>query len=328
MDSKSPFGNLNDFWKFSLISGQWTWIGGSDLSEQIGSYGIQGIGSNTNIPGAREGTIAWVDSSSHFWLFSGQGRAKNVQYFEILNDLWRYDPVTGEWMWVKGTDQAYNSAICAGKGNAADSNIAGGRSGACCWKDQNGHVWFFGGFGVFNQKFGGGGLSDLWKISSCTMNNNPLTISSSDSTICVGETVALTASGSNNYTWSKSNSSGNVLNADPGETTIFWVATYTNGCRYVAALTQSVDACLSLNNRTDRVSTVGIYPNPCQNDFTVRQAEFSEGIFEMYDRLGRLVLTREYLQSEFKVEVPEHGTIYFWRLTTRDQSFSGKIVAE
>ncbi|MGB8989357.1 MAG: hypothetical protein WCC37_22355, partial [Candidatus Sulfotelmatobacter sp.] len=36
-DSAGTFGYLNDLWKYS--GGEWTWIGGSNLTNQSGTYG-------------------------------------------------------------------------------------------------------------------------------------------------------------------------------------------------------------------------------------------------------------------------------------------------
>ena len=66
--SRNGFGgDLNDLWKYS--GGQWTWIGGSNLVEQTGTYGILGVPSPLNTPGARYQAVTWTDASGNFWLF-------------------------------------------------------------------------------------------------------------------------------------------------------------------------------------------------------------------------------------------------------------------
>ncbi|WP_353064894.1 hypothetical protein RBB77_03920 [Tunturibacter psychrotolerans] len=45
------YGLLNDLWKYS--GGQWTWVGGSELFDQPGTYGIQGTPSPNNVPTGR-----------------------------------------------------------------------------------------------------------------------------------------------------------------------------------------------------------------------------------------------------------------------------------
>ena len=51
----------------------WTWISGSNSDNQNGIYGTKGIASSSNIPGARLGSISWIDSNNNLWLFGGEG---------------------------------------------------------------------------------------------------------------------------------------------------------------------------------------------------------------------------------------------------------------
>ena len=51
----------------------WTWISGSNFRNQQGNYGQQGISNSSNIPGARDSSISWIDNNYNFWLFGGNG---------------------------------------------------------------------------------------------------------------------------------------------------------------------------------------------------------------------------------------------------------------
>ena len=64
-------GDLNDLWKYS--DGEWTWMSGSNLTEQGGTYGTLGIAAPGNIPGARYQAISWIDASGSLWIFGGLG---------------------------------------------------------------------------------------------------------------------------------------------------------------------------------------------------------------------------------------------------------------
>ena len=61
---------LNDLWKFDGTN--WIWISGSD-TVVYGVYGTKGVGSPSNIPGGRQGSISWIDSNNNLWLFGGFG---------------------------------------------------------------------------------------------------------------------------------------------------------------------------------------------------------------------------------------------------------------
>jgi hypothetical protein len=82
------FGDLNDLWKYS--SGQWTWMSGSNLAEQAGTYGTEGMPASANVPGARMGAVSWIDPSGNVWLFGGM--AIFMPYSPKFNDLWEYQP--------------------------------------------------------------------------------------------------------------------------------------------------------------------------------------------------------------------------------------------
>jgi len=80
-------GFLNDLWKYSTASGEWTWVSGSSTTGATGIYGMQGSAAATNVPGARNGAVSWTDSSGNLWLFGGRDTGDASGY---LNDLWMY----------------------------------------------------------------------------------------------------------------------------------------------------------------------------------------------------------------------------------------------
>jgi N-acetylneuraminic acid mutarotase len=104
MDSAGSTGLLDDLWSFSPSTNQWAWMGGSNLigsacllgptdtCGQPGIYGTLGSPAVENIPGSREGTSSWTDSSGHFWLFGGIGIDANGSHVGLLNDVWEYQP--------------------------------------------------------------------------------------------------------------------------------------------------------------------------------------------------------------------------------------------
>lgn len=85
--------DYNDLWEYSPSTNLWTWMGGSNTTNVVGVYGTEGVPSTTNIPGARDSGITWVDSNGNFWLFGGEGFVSaDPLYPAPLNDLWEYAP--------------------------------------------------------------------------------------------------------------------------------------------------------------------------------------------------------------------------------------------
>jgi hypothetical protein len=167
IDSTGTQGDLSDLWKYS--SGAWTWMGGSQLTNQSGSYGTAGAGAASNVPGARDSAVGWTDTSGNLWLFGGFGYdSTGTACFNIvnascyLNDLWEYK--AGQWIWMGGPNTANDPGSFGTEGLASASNYPSARQNASAWMDLAGNVWIFGGNGIdssSNQNL----LNDVWEYS-------------------------------------------------------------------------------------------------------------------------------------------------------------------
>jgi N-acetylneuraminic acid mutarotase len=139
-----------------------TWVGGPSTIGKA-SYGTKGVAAATNMPGPRDESATWTDSSGNFWLFGGEGNDSTGTWGQ-LNDLWEYSPSSGEWTWVGGSDTAYTKGVYGTQGVAAPTNMPGARRSAVSWVDTSGNVWLFGGYGADSTNtflyF-----NDLWKYS-------------------------------------------------------------------------------------------------------------------------------------------------------------------
>jgi hypothetical protein len=150
---------LNDLWKYS--AGQWTWMGGSAVSNASGAYGTEGVGSVGNNPGARYAATSWIDASGNVWLFGGAGLdfAGNSGN---LNDLWEHS--AGQWKWVDGSNTINATGSSGILGIAATANVPGGNYAPVSWIDAAGDLWLFGGARV-DSVGNVGVLNNLWRYS-------------------------------------------------------------------------------------------------------------------------------------------------------------------
>src|SRR6185437_6169009 len=130
--------------------GSWTWMGGSDNSSLPPVYGTMGVASPLNNPGGRTAAFSWSDSAGNLWLFGGSVFGNNNQgaVNSYYNDVWEFNPTSGQWTWVAGSN------IAPAAGGAGPS----ARSGAAVWIDPANNLWVYGGE---NQT---ALLSDLWKL--------------------------------------------------------------------------------------------------------------------------------------------------------------------
>jgi N-acetylneuraminic acid mutarotase len=153
---------LNDLWEFNPSTNEWAWMAGSSTGGQPGVYGTLGTANDENVPGAREDASGWTDSKGNLWLFGGYGLDSGGTV-GILNDLWEFNPSTGDWTWMSGGSTA-SSCFNDGSGNAsgeihcaqastygtlgvpAAGNTPGSRQAAITWTDNKGNLWLFGGW--------------------------------------------------------------------------------------------------------------------------------------------------------------------------------------
>lgn len=161
LDAAGSIGFLGDLWKYTLATGEWVWMGGSDTPSVPGVYGVKGTPADANTPGSRVDFASWIDAGGRFWLFGGVGfDAEGL--LGHLNDLWMYDPAAGQWTWVGGTSIANPDPVYGTLGQSTPENIPGGLARAGSWTDQNGNVWLFGGEG-FGKPGVVGRLNNLWR---------------------------------------------------------------------------------------------------------------------------------------------------------------------
>jgi hypothetical protein len=158
--SSAMVGMLSDLWNYS--AGQWTWMGGSSVTNQQGIYGTQGVAAASNVPGARFAAYNWIDASGQLWLFGG------VAYDSIatsgsMNDLWKYSG--GQWTWMGGFKLANQTGIYGIQGTSSANNLPGARQAGLSWTDAAGNGWLFGGNGHYGPS-SVGELNDLWKFSN------------------------------------------------------------------------------------------------------------------------------------------------------------------
>jgi N-acetylneuraminic acid mutarotase len=177
LDVNGSQGSLNDLWKFSPSTGEWTWMNGSQTlpttgdktSGQAGTpgvYGTLGTPAAPNLPGARVYPVTATDHAGNIWLFGGLGYDAAGTYGD-LNDLWVFNPVANEWAWMSGSSTVPGNAlgqspVYGAQGVFASTNVPGGRPYGLSWTGSSGNLWIFGGYG---PDPGGavGYLDDLWE---------------------------------------------------------------------------------------------------------------------------------------------------------------------
>ena len=136
--------------------GEWTWISGDNYFQSAGHYGIQGIPDTANYPPAVYEPCDWQDQQGNFWVFGGFCSHFNRD----MGDLWKYNPSTNEWTWMKGIGVIPSGSDTGHYGTMGVSSLlnrpSGRGWGTPSWSDNNGNFWLF---------CGDNNSADLWKYN-------------------------------------------------------------------------------------------------------------------------------------------------------------------
>ena len=123
-------------------------------------FGTQGVADAANTPPALYGAGPFTDQAGNFWMFGGSG-------YDSYAALWKYEPATNNWTWMKGPSTPSEYGVYGTLGVANANNYPGSRAyGFLTWMDTAGNFWLYGGSGYSanNQGY----LSDLWKYDVAT----------------------------------------------------------------------------------------------------------------------------------------------------------------
>jgi PASTA domain len=173
-DSQGTQDLLNDLWMYDTNIHQWTWVSGYNVVDNIGVYGTLGVPAPANVPSGRDVATTWLDKAGNLWLFGGGNCCTLVgsiyEYYD-LNDVWRFNPTSGEWTWMAGSQSPNAAGVFGTRGVADPANTPQARHGAQAWTDAAGNFWLFGGqdtiYSAANSFSGTAYLfNDLWKYDT------------------------------------------------------------------------------------------------------------------------------------------------------------------
>src|SRR6218665_2153080 len=163
------------FFCLNAFSQNFTWLKGSNTSSVASTYGTQGVAAPGNNPGGRHGCATWTDASGNLWLFGGEGYSSTTN-LSWLNDLWKYNPITNQWTWIRGSNAPNAIGAYGTQGVAAPGNDPGAREFMVSWTDASGNFWLYDG-DRYASTATFGRLGDLWKYNpntnKCTWMKGP-----------------------------------------------------------------------------------------------------------------------------------------------------------
>jgi gliding motility-associated-like protein len=79
--------HFNDLWWYDRGLHEWSWIAGDLTTNQTTVFGTKGVPAVGPKPGARGGSVLWLDDQSNIWIFGGLNFVSGVYDY---NELWRF----------------------------------------------------------------------------------------------------------------------------------------------------------------------------------------------------------------------------------------------
>jgi hypothetical protein len=135
----------------------------------------------------------------------------------------------------------------------------------------------------------------------------------SNSLICTGQTVTLTASGAFSYLWMPGSISGNPVAISPTITTNYTVyGTSAGGCTDTVSLTQNVSACTPVIEK-QFTNSLYVFPNPTYGEFTLEVTKECDAI--ILNMLGQKIMSLKLKKGKNSLSISEQDQgMYFIRV--------------
>lgn len=139
----------------------------------------------------------------------------------------------------------------------------------------------------------------------------PVTVSSTSSLTCAGQSVTISANGANTYSWNTGPSTSSITVSPIVNTTYVVTGTYTNACSYNTAFTQSVTTCIGIqeNHNSDFIH---IFPNPFSDKITISTFIPLDVPFQIYNTIGSLIYSGNVEKGKAEIDLSDQSSgIYF-----------------
>ncbi|MGE8556247.1 MAG: DUF7619 domain-containing protein [Chryseobacterium jejuense] len=172
-------------WKYNMLTNNWCFVKRPNDTSTFYSYGTMGTEISSNFPSAVEDPSFWKDNNGTFWMLGGEikdpeSHSTYVGRNALVNTLWKYNPATNNWTWMKGKSplsyvQNVNSenlipfspGYYGNKDTADEKNLPGSRKRSIFWQKNN-ELYFANGFSLLNTNLLK--YTDFWKYN--TQSNN------------------------------------------------------------------------------------------------------------------------------------------------------------
>ena len=164
-------------------------------------------------------------------------------------------------------------------------------------------------------------------VRPLTVNALPaLGASTSNATLCVGQTATLTAFGAASYTWNAGQQTAAIAVSPTATTTYTVRGSNAAGCIGSIPVTQIVSPCTGIEQLSASGTEIRFYPNPNQGSFTVSaKADIELQIVNDLGELVRSMALSSYNDRQVRIEGLAQG-VYFLLSPSDPKSRAQKIM--
>ncbi|TAL57933.1 MAG: T9SS type A sorting domain-containing protein [Bacteroidetes bacterium] len=352
------FTTLQDFWEYDPSADTWTQkapYGGKSTCNAVG-FSIGGKGYiGTGLKGVlltRSRDFWEWDQATNVWTqkadFGGTEReapagfsignkgyvGSGLDNNGVTNDFWEWNQATNIWT-QKANFSAYRY-LAVGFSIGNKGYIGTGTGPPLGWTP--------------GDHFKPATWNDFWEYTPDSVNCSLSPVIASDpspsTTLCVGQSAYITASGGTGYLWNTGSTSAFMV-ANPTITTTYSVtATDASGCTGTAAVTFIVDpncASTGISQLDANELKVEIWPNPSSGAINLKASQFEDlkiesiGIYNVFgERIYPAVdfqINRSspqgVLRTNFQIDLSEQPNgVYFLRIQKGDAVINKEIIIQ
>lgn len=148
-------------------------------------------------------------------------------------------------------------------------------------------------------------------IQTVTVNTLPTLSVNGGGVICAGQSVTLTVSGANSYTWNNGTSAATITDTPTANTTYTTIGTSNEGCTDTITTLVVVDICTGIKNTFAGNNKTTIYPNPGNGKLFIAGTIVGSRI-EIRSALGSLIKEITSQSESTETDISEYPAgVYF-----------------
>jgi len=174
---------------------------------------------------------------------------------------------------------------------------------------------------------GASGLCSSTAVVNVTVNALPTLSVTGNNTLCVGESVTLTVSGADTYSWNTGPTTTNVV-VTPTTSTVYTTTGTSSltGCSNTSTFSVTVDLCTGIASaNTGAKNEIYVFPNPFTNKITLVNTSAVDSDVQIFNTLGSLIYSAELKGDKIEIDLTGHANgVYF----LRSGSFIKRIIKD